>query len=308
MIRDRLRELVRLIDADTYGFLRVSTSATLRAVGSSLQLRPAQMQALATLHDLARRVSRAEFDGTRGVPNAHVASDDPLFACAVVRESDQATSRARARARFADLLRGKRVVLVGPAQSIVGSTQGAAIEAFDLVVRLNAQWPVPAERVSDCGSRMDVLYHCCNGDAPVSALFTPAFASTRFVCWLENRESVLLETRCRVEGVPSLNVSDVAEILAARIGTVPHTGLLAIEHLLDQPIAELYITGMTFFHGPYYAGYRAHGPAEMGRGGGPPPAQVGIHAVAPQLDAFRDRVRRDPRVRLDEALNAIVGG
>src|SRR5690606_18097197 len=56
-------------------------------------------------------------------------------------------------------LTGKRVVLVGPAASLTGRRQGAEIDAYDVVVRLNLSAPTPPEQAADLGSRTDVLYH-----------------------------------------------------------------------------------------------------------------------------------------------------
>jgi len=58
------------------------------------------------------------------------------------------------------LVEGKRVAIVGRAGSILGTGHGAAIDAADLVVRINWVLPIPPEQAADVGTRTDLVYHC----------------------------------------------------------------------------------------------------------------------------------------------------
>src|SRR5262245_53939599 len=60
---------------------------------------------------------------------------------------------------YAEFLRDKRVVLVGPGPTVVGTAQGAFIDGHDVVVRLNHALPIPKAMEADVGSRTDILYH-----------------------------------------------------------------------------------------------------------------------------------------------------
>jgi hypothetical protein len=222
---------------------------------------------------------------------------DPFRGLWRARQHRSAAAQARERAALAALVTDKRVVLVGPSISIVGSRAGAAIDACDVVVRMNFQWPVPAALIADAGARMDVLYHCCNGDFPVADLFVPEFARTRFVCWQANAESFWLEAQCLENGIQSLDVSSLYVELEGLLCTPPFTGTVAIEHLRRLPVAELHLAGITFGAEPYYAGYKGHGASATTQ-----------HAVEPQLRFFRDVIARDPRVRLDGALERLRAG
>ena len=64
---------------------------------------------------------------------------------------------------LAQFLRGKRVVVVGPAQTLLGTRSGARIDAYDVVIRFNNAihfMPFSAQLGADIGVRTDILY--CN--------------------------------------------------------------------------------------------------------------------------------------------------
>lgn len=69
------------------------------------------------------------------------------------------TTKTRgARQAVRGLVSGRTVAIVGRAASLHGSWNGAAIDACDVVVRVNWMLP-PAGDPADVGSRTDILYH-----------------------------------------------------------------------------------------------------------------------------------------------------
>ena len=210
------------------------------------------------------------------------------------------------RLRYGALLKGKRVVLVGPSQSIVGSRRGKELEAYDLVVRVNFQWPVPPRLVADIGKRMDILYHCCNGDVPIERLFRRGFDHTRFVCWQFGIESHKLQHHCVKVGVPELEVSSVFEELLPRMKAFPTTGTAALCDLLSYDIERLYVTGMTFFHDPHYGGYPTGGSQSSGEYRRGRSEAVGIHDVSAQFELVRSIQASDLRLSVDPTLGELL--
>lgn len=300
MAADRTLLLFTTLDRHLYAFLREAPPVTIAQVKRALRFTAAEMDGLETLRTRAQWMSRSAFEEyLAGAPGD--STHDPFRRLRQAQQHRSAAVQARDHAALAALIGGRRVALVGPASSSVGSDRGAAIEACDVVVRMNFQWPIPAALVADLGARMDVLYHCCNGDFPVADLFVPAFAQTRFVCWQANAESFWLEAHCMENGIPSLDVSSVYDDLEKRVGTLPFTGTVAIEHLLRFPIAELHLVGISFGTEPYYGGYKGHGAAAL-------PGAAGGHAVEPQLRYFREVLARDPRLHLDAALERLRTG
>lgn len=58
------------------------------------------------------------------------------------------------------LLEARSVAVVGRAGSLYGSGNGAAIDAADVVIRINWLLPIPPDQAQDVGSRTDIVYHC----------------------------------------------------------------------------------------------------------------------------------------------------
>ena len=58
------------------------------------------------------------------------------------------------------LVEGKRVAVVGRADSLLRSKQGAEIDAADVIIRINWVLPIPLEQLAHVGSRTDLIFHC----------------------------------------------------------------------------------------------------------------------------------------------------
>ena len=65
---------------------------------------------------------------------------------------------------YSKYLKDKKVVVVGPAPSIIGAKGGKDIDSYDVVVRINKAIPIPSKLYEDIGSRCDILYNCLNAD------------------------------------------------------------------------------------------------------------------------------------------------
>ena len=208
--------------------------------------------------------------------------------------------------RYADVLRNRRVAIVGAADTIVGKGHGAVIDSYDIVVRINSQWPVQPTLKRDYGSRTDVLYHCCNGESPVANLHVPAFESLRYVWYEGNVESPQLVALCREREVPAGCYDEFRNELMQRLRTRPNTGTLAIAHLLTTDLAELYVTGFSFFSTPYYAGYLgtgAHWRYWLWRKSR---RRIGAHKFPQQRRYFRAICEADARLRADATLKELM--
>jgi hypothetical protein len=205
-----------------------------------------------------------------------------------------------------DLLRDRRVALVGPSQHIVGSRSASRIESYDVVVRLNNQWPVPPKLRADLGTRMDVLFHCCNNDTSIEWIFREAIRDTRLICYELGISAFRLIELAASHRVPVQCVSLAYRDLADRLGTHPNTGTVATALLLQSPLSELFITGMTYFRDPYYAGYRGAGNRRRSWRFRRRPVAIGPHNLAVQFPFIMNLLRGDSRVTLDARLAQIV--
>jgi hypothetical protein len=180
---------------------------------------------------------------------------------------------------FGRLLKGKDVIIVGPAETLRGKGQGKMIDGHDLVVRFNTAIdfiPFTAELANDIGRRTDILY--CNNEVIIKQiLFQLGISHEKFkrVCEVAGIKYLVstnngftfpaaddAEPRCRSEylafnlflkqqgigmGFRMLH-STSARARTLLDGYTGRTGFLAILDLLAYDIHRLAITGMTFYH------------------------------------------------------------
>jgi hypothetical protein len=205
-----------------------------------------------------------------------------------------------------DLLRNRRVALVGPSEHLDGSESASRIESYDVVVRLNNQWPVPRNLRSDVGERMDVLFHCCNNDTSIDRIFCDEIQNTQLICYELGVSAFRLVELAGDRGVPLQCVSSTYRDLACQLGTHPNTGTAAVALLLKSQLKELFITGMTFFQDPYSRGYRGVGNQRRHWRFGRPPRSIGTHDLTAQLEFAMKLLRKESRVTLDARLGQIV--
>lgn len=185
--------------------------------------------------------------------------------------------------RLVRLLSGKRVALVGPARTLMHRRYGAAIGEYDYVCRVNEVFPFEWEQ--DYGNRTDILFHSFGGGTiellnealrhnqwvaqSIQFLICPCASGNehenRAMYWAEvNRDPRALG---RDSQIPFHHSGDQWSIdINREIGCNPFTGYRAMLLLLQYDIAELLVTGMTFFregqeHAP------THYPAYMRWGG-----------------------------------------
>jgi hypothetical protein len=131
---------------------------------------------------------------------------------------------------------GRTVAVVGRAKSLIGSGNGAAIDACDVVVRVNWMPPVTGHP-EDVGTRTDLLYLCsgCNGQrAAAESLGVP-------------HERVDNQIRKRISKNPK------------RVR--PTTGVVAVFDVLLSGAAKVFAFGFDL----YASGYVAHAPAWAGK-------------------------------------------
>lgn len=202
---------------------------------------------------------------------------------------------------FQSFVRGRRLALVGPSRSIAGSSLGPSIDDHDLVVRINHGWPVPDDMRGDLGQRLDILYHCCNGDHPIDRVFSAGIDRLRWACFENGLDAATLVFECGRCGVTPLDVTATYGELRQRLGSPPNTGLVAIHHLLEAGAAGVALFGMTFYREPYLEGYPADGAdAVHWPANGPLPTRIWEHDLPAQYGYFTELCRRERRLSVDE--------
>lgn len=147
-----------------------------------------------------------------------------------------------------DGLAGKRVALIGNARALAQSRHGAAIDAADLVIRINrAPMPGPESH----GTRTDWLALAVRlGDADRSRI-----APDR-VLWMSHKRKRLDWTTASSPGFYLHPLPDY-QALKSRLGAQPTTGAMLIDLLARSKMAELQLFGFDFFASLSLSGKRS---------------------------------------------------
>lgn len=180
---------------------------------------------------------------------------------------------------YQQLLQGKNVIVVGPAQTLLGTKQGPMIDAYDLVVRFNTvieHLPFSEELARDAGSRTDILYSnnevLIDGILGQNRITHEAFvqlanqseikwiistnnnfsyqkaAARTLKCFAEEKEFQAFIAKKNIRSQFRMLFSLPDLINKWMNGYVGRTGFLALVDLLRYDLNRLHITGMTFYH------------------------------------------------------------
>lgn len=250
---DRRGQMLLMVSQNLFSILKYSPPQTLTELERAMVLSADESDSFRELASQAHKLTEEKFQEHMLGWQVHPERCPFLHAAATLIDHRGPEIQQQEQQAYHQLLRNRRVVIVGPALESQGKGLGAQIDAHDLVVRINFHWPVPEALHQDLGRRIDILYHCCNGDYPVSSLFDAAQGKLRFVCWQKNRESLILERFCLQNAIGSLDFSPLSHELAQKIGAVPQTGLAAIVHLLRSDLKQLTVIGFSFENDNYRA-------------------------------------------------------
>jgi hypothetical protein len=256
---------------------------------------------------------------------------------AVTIDDDQASE-------FASLVSGKRVAVVGPAMTLIGTNSGSRIDAHDVVVRFNeviAHLPVSPEHAADVGTRCDVVYSnqvelrrltALRHSDQQARLAASAQAGLRYIVCANNSLSYgadgrpmpscprpdrdvprrAADTLVRVATGTRLRMVHRASVEAmARLGgCYGRSGFIAILDLLGCGVSELLVTGVTFYHGGghlYAQGAVPLEPRGNAEGGSTLDGSGRGHDSVRELAVFRSIVSAHPSiVRVDESLSKLL--
>jgi hypothetical protein len=215
---------------------------------------------------------------------------------------------------YLNFLKNKRIVVVGPAPTILGSKQRELIDGYDVVVRLNKALPLKAGLLDDVGTRTDVLYNCMNPSPECGDKIDEEMLHENGVKFLVSPYPPLRNAKYRFKRDIDFFLKKRKGIVKfcwmdehyferlMRIMQVPNTGICAILDILTVDIKELYITGFTFFKGGYIKEYRPYNEqqvlAKM--------AKHNLHNQEKQFRYMKDKLLGDSRVKMDQGLIDIL--
>lgn len=166
-----------------------------------------------------------------------------------------------------DLFRGKRVIIVGPAQTVYDDLKDTDVDGFDVVVRMNSGLTLAKRNQAVLGTRTDVLFHNLNEDGvrsataiPVEVLHTHGVRFCVFPHWsFKGSKARVYRKQQELEGSGiALRVPPVRFCSRLRHDLDDHqptVGTSAIMFFLACDVTELAIHGFTFFETPYAPTY-----------------------------------------------------
>lgn len=211
---------------------------------------------------------------------------------------------------YADYLKGKRVVVVGPCPHMAGSNYGKLIDSYDIVVRVSKGYESVDAFPKDFGERIDVVYQTMFSQRG-SGTTMPLERLKKKMTWVcasfpdKKHKPMIKEfiefNRDRVK----MHIMDKPywEKLVTKAG-IPQVGTSAIFDLLQYDIAELYITGITFYQVTgddgiyYYIGYvRKPKDARF---------KTTKHSPHKAFKYFKEVYKKDKRIKCDEVLTKLV--
>ncbi|WP_372840540.1 glycosyltransferase family 29 protein, partial [Phaeovulum sp.] len=175
--------------------------------------------------------------------------------------------------RLMEELQSKHVALVGNARALANTSHGAAIEAAELVVRINS---APIVSSISHGTRTDWLGVSVPPDQATLAARAP-----RHVLWMTRKRKRLPYALAHRPGFYLHPKADSAR-LRALLGAPPTTGLMLIDLLSRAPLASLTLYGFDFFASLSLSGRRN--------------AQQVPHDFGAEASFVADLIARDSRI------------
>ena len=215
---------------------------------------------------------------------------------------------------FNRLVAQKKIAIVGRADSIIGSGQGEIIDSYDLVVRLNDEFPhqlslsatslIPEHLWADIGKRTDILYNNLyykTARAVESRLETMIRSGERYICgpfpnispfhWYIKAHGPRIAEKLPFRLVDKVLYADLKKTLSSS----PFAGTVAIMDLLQFNIQELYVAGFTCLQSEEDCIYRNRLKEEGS-----------AHKPDNDFSWFKGIIRSDKRVKVDRILTEIL--
>ena len=170
-----------------------------------------------------------------------------FIAARLLRDEGMLRQLSVPQAELLSALKGKTVALVGNARALANGTQGAEIDAHDVVVRINL---APMPDAASHGTRTDWLGLAVRLPRADRARIMPSR-----ILWMSHKRKRLDYASAHSPGFYLHPLPDYAA-LKARIGAPPTTGAMLIELLARSDMARLDLYGFDFFASQSLSGQR----------------------------------------------------
>jgi hypothetical protein len=212
---------------------------------------------------------------------------------------------------FYNLVKNKKVIVVGPSRTVQECNLGKFIDSFDVIIRLNKSLPIPPNLYEHIGSRTDILYNSLNQtDYPGENNINPIFIKNNNVKYLRCPYPPIEPFKYDIKMFLSRNRNivsfghidlDYYRKLRYSLGTRPYTGTCAIADLLHCQAKEVFVMGIDFYTYGYARHYRNISKRKLEK-----LRNNNIHKRKPQIDLMRRFYLLDTRLIVDNILDKIL--
>lgn len=176
---------------------------------------------------------------------------------------------------YTDLIRDKRVALVGPAKYMENTQWGREIDDHDVVVRINRGIESIETFGDSIGTRTDILYSCLIEKAQQTGVLVPQILANEYkIKWIVAPPHSDMKGRAgRTRFHDMVNIKKVREIeklipvdivdhvfhtsLAGKVVCKPNTGFMAIYDLLRHNPTTLSVYGFSFYLDGFITGQKS---------------------------------------------------
>lgn len=169
--------------------------------------------------------------------------------------------------------KGKRVAIIGGADSVLKEKNGAKIDKYDVVVRINKGVEIIDTQKKYVGSKTDVLFHSFMdnpgepGSSPITTDLWKKHKVGKIIYSLNHSEEtkgIYDIIRFAKKSVAETKFSEVPSRLHKKNKKSiapywPTTGHIAINTIFCCRPKEIFVTGLTFFKTPHNKAYRKTG-------------------------------------------------
>ena len=156
---------------------------------------------------------------------------------------------------------GKKILVVGSANTVLDDLQNIDISNIDIVVKMNNGIHTPLNFWNEDSLRCDVLFHSFgNGTQPIT-LDNLNQAGVKWIVHRTLKKSSFLDTLLteqRFEGAVKVKIipCERYNYLSEKLGGyAPSTGMVCADFFLNTPFSSLTFVGFTFFSTRYLPGY-----------------------------------------------------
>lgn len=171
-----------------------------------------------------------------------------FIAARLLRDEGMLRQLSVPQAELLAALKDKTVALVGNARALANGTQGAEIDAHDVVVRINL---APMPDAASHGTRTDWLGLAVRLPRADRARITPSR-----ILWMSHKRKRLDYASAHSPGFYLHPLPDY-QALKDRLGAQPTTGAMLIDLLLRSDLARLDLYGFDFFASQSLSGSRS---------------------------------------------------